>query len=128
MKFSKSPFVFITLSLILGLVLSNFVFIPNWILILLILLALFGIFKTDKKVITYPIIIFVFTALGAQIGNENYRIEKFKEGIVAFKVKSVQGKMTWKNYIVTDKSLNNKRKLESGVFQVKFGMPHVLYI
>ena len=89
MKFSKSPFVFITLSLILGLVLSNFVFIPNWILILLILLALFGIFKTDKTVITYPIIFFVFTALGAQIGNENYRIEKFKEGIVAFKVKSV---------------------------------------
>lgn len=115
MKFSKSPFVFITLSLILGLVLSNFVFIPNWILILLILLALFGIFKTDKTVITYPIIFFVFTALGAQIGNENYRIEKFKEGIVAFKVKSVQGKKTWKNYIVTAKSLNNKRKLESDV-------------
>ena len=98
MNFSKAPFVYIPLSSISGLVLSKFVFIPNWILMSSILIGLFGIFKSDKTIITYPILFYVFVALGVQIGNENYLIEKLKDGNVIFKVESVQGKKIWKNY------------------------------
>lgn len=115
MKFSKAPFVYITLSLISGLVLSNFVFIQNWILILSILLGLFAIFKSDKTFITYPILIYVFVALGVQIGNENYRIEKLKDGNVIFKVESVQGNKIWKNYNVSVSSIKDETKSETNV-------------
>jgi len=115
MKFYKAPFVYITLSLISGLVLSNFVFIPNWILILSILLGLFGIFKSDKTLITYPILIYVFITLGIQIGNENYRIKTLKDGNVIFKVESVQGKKIWKNYNVSVTGVNEETKLETNV-------------
>ncbi len=107
MKFYRAPFVFITFSLIIGLVLSNFVFLPNWFIILFILLGLFSIFKTNKKSFTYPILILIFVTLGIQLGNENYRIEKLKDGKVIFKVESVQGNKIWKNYSVKAFNLDN---------------------
>ena len=115
MKFSKVPFVYITISILVGLVLSNFVFIPNWILIISILLGLFGMFKSDKTFVTHPILIYIFIALGIQIGNENYRVEKLKDGKVIFKVESVKGKKIWKNYNVSVTNIKDETKSETNV-------------